>query len=73
MIGSLLLASMAISAQVATRSLTVDRIEVYRLSDETSKVEVLIAPSLENIAYSMKVNGTEVFWSPYKSPSELKA
>lgn len=73
MIGSLLLASMAISAQVTTRSLTVDGIEVYRLADEKSKIEVLIAPSVGNIAYSMKVNGTEVFWSPYQSPAELKA
>lgn len=73
MIGSLLLASMAFSAQLTTRPLTVDGIEVYRLADEKSKIEVTIAPSIGNIAYSMKVAGTEIFWSPYKSPAELKA
>lgn len=73
MIGSLLLASMAFSAQLTTRPLTVDGIEVYRLADEKSKIEVTIAPSIGNIAYSMKVGGTEIFWSPYKSPAELKA
>jgi aldose 1-epimerase len=51
---------------------TVDGIEVVRLADAAHKTEVSIVPSLGNNAYEMKVNGKNVFWSPYRSLGELK-
>lgn len=60
------------ASYTATRT-TADNIEVIRLSDEAHQTEVLIAPSLGNNSYEMKVKGKRVFWSPYTSPAELKA
>jgi aldose 1-epimerase len=56
----------------ATRT-KIDDIEVIRLTDEARQTEVLIAPSLGNNSYEMKVKGKRVFWSPYATLGELKA
>lgn len=48
-------------------------VPVISLRDAASDVEVRIVPSIGNMAYSMKVRGTEVFWKPAQSLAELKA
>ena len=55
----------------ATRA-SVDGIEVIRLGDAARKTVVSIVPSLGHNAYEMKVNGKNIFWSPYQSLKELK-
>jgi aldose 1-epimerase len=56
----------------ATRA-SVDGIEVVRLTDARHKTEVSIVPSIGNIAFEMKVNGTNVLWTPYQTVAEFKA
>jgi aldose 1-epimerase len=51
---------------------TVEGIEVIRLRDDARSIEVFVVPSLGNNAYQMKVNGKEIFWSPYRTLKELK-
>src|SRR5215467_7956329 len=50
----------------------VDAMEIVRLADAARGVEVRIAPSIGNIAYSFTVNGKNVLWFPYSTPGELK-
>jgi aldose 1-epimerase len=57
---------------VAERTV-IDGIDVVRLIDRASEIEVLVAPSVGNNAYEMKVKGKKVFWSPYQTLAELKA
>ena len=68
-----LISVMSQAANYSATRTTIDSIEVIRLSDEARQTEVLIAPSLGNNSYEMKVKGKRVFWSPYSSPGELKA
>ena len=49
-----------------------DGVEVIRLRDARHETEVLIAPSMGNIAFSMKVRGANVFWNPFTSLAEWK-
>ena len=56
----------------ATREIQ-DGIEIVRLTDSQHKTEVSIVPSIGNNAYEMKVNGTNIFWSPYRSLADFKA
>jgi len=51
----------------------VDSIETVRLADAARAIEVRIAPSIGNIAYTFTVNGKNVLRFPYHSPAELKA
>jgi aldose 1-epimerase len=69
----LLLPVMSQAANYSATRTTIDNIEVIRLADEERHTEVLIAPSLGNNSYEMKVKGKRVFWSPYSSVGELKA
>ena len=46
---------------------------VVKLRDAARQVEVSITPTVGNMAFSMTVKGTEVFWSPYKTAAELRA
>ena len=69
----LLLPLMSQAANYTSEKLTVDGIEVIRLADAAHKTEVMIAPSVGNNSYEMKVNGKRVFWSPYNSVAEFKA
>ncbi|MGH9664247.1 MAG: hypothetical protein ACRD9L_07475, partial [Bryobacteraceae bacterium] len=64
---------MSQAANYSAKKLPVDGVEVVRLSDAARKMEVSIAPSVGNIAYEIKVNGTEILWSPYRSVGELAA
>ena len=57
----------------AAAAVTVDGIQVVRLTDQAAGVEVSIAPSIGNNAFDMKVKGRAVFWSPYKSVGEFHA
>ncbi len=68
-----LLPFMSQAANYTAEKLTVDGVEVIRLTDAAHKAEVTIAPSIGNNAYDMKVNGKQVLWSPYKSVGEFKA
>ncbi|MBK5293294.1 MAG: aldose 1-epimerase [Acidobacteriia bacterium] len=52
---------------------TVEGMAVVRLADTATGTEVWIAPSMGNNAYQMKVKGTPIFWSPYKTLAEWKA
>ncbi len=52
--------------------ISVDGIEVVRLSDDASESAASIVPSIGNIAYDFTVRGHSVLWTPYKSPVELK-
>ena len=47
--------------------------EVIRLADETRQMEALIAPSMGNNAYQLKVRGQNVLWAPFATLSEWKA
>lgn len=53
--------------------ITVESVEVIRLADEVRQIEVLIAPSLGNNAYQMKVKGKNILWAPYAGPGQLRA
>jgi aldose 1-epimerase len=61
------------ATRYSAQKLTVDGIEIVRLTDTTKKAELSVVASLGNNPYSFKVNGKEVFWSPYKSLAEFKA
>lgn len=50
-----------------------DGIEIVRLTDARHKTEVSIAPTLGNNSYEMKVNGKNIFWSPYATLGEFQA
>lgn len=61
------------AAPYTAERVVLDGTEVIRLYDAGSRTEVLIAPSLGNNSYEMRVNGKRVFWSPYQTLGELKA
>jgi aldose 1-epimerase len=61
------------AANYTAERVTVEGTPVIRLADAARKTEVLIAPSMGNNAYSMTVNGQQIFWSPYKTIAEWKA
>ena len=61
------------AAPYTAERVVLDGTEVIRLYDAGSRSEVLIAPSLGNNSYEMRVNGKRVFWSPYQTLGELKA
>ena len=70
----LLLAPIAMSAaDYSARRVTVDAIEVIRLTDSARQIEVSIVPSLGNNSYEMTVKGKKIFWSPYATLAEFKA
>jgi aldose 1-epimerase len=47
--------------------------EVVELQDQKSRTTVSIVPSVGNIAFELKVNGTNVLWWPYPSVEGFKA
>lgn len=61
------------AADYSATRLSVDSIEVIRLTDSARQMEVSIVPSLGNNAYDLTVKGNKILWSPYHSPAELKA
>ncbi len=52
---------------------SVDGIEVVRLADARNRTEVSIVPSIGNIAFELKVNGTNLLWTPWQSLAEFRA
>jgi len=50
---------------------TVDGVRVMRLRDPERHIEVAVS-EIGCLAYEFKVNGKNVFWSPFASPAELK-
>lgn len=66
-------ATMSPAANYTAQALTVDGVEIMRLTDAERRTEVSIAPSIGNMAYEMKVNGKNAFWLPVQSIGELKA
>lgn len=64
---------MSQAANYSAKKMSVDGIEIVRLTDSAHKMEVSIVPSVGNIAYEIKVNGAEILFSPYKSLAELAA
>ena len=61
------------AANYSSEKLTVEGLAVVRLSDAAHHTEVSIVPSIGNIAYEMKVNGTPVLFSPYQNLSDFRA
>ena len=61
------------AANYSARKLVLDGVDVVQLTDAERHIQVSIAPSVGNMAYSMKVNGKDAFVCPYNSPAELKA
>ena len=53
--------------------LTVEGMPVIRLADSAAGIEVRILPEVGNNAYSMKVKGHEVMWTPFKTLADWKA
>jgi aldose 1-epimerase len=64
---------MTASPNYSAARVTLDGVEVVRLTDSRNNTEVSIAPTIGNIAFEMKVNGTNVFWTPYKGVAKFKA
>ncbi|MEN6537905.1 MAG: aldose 1-epimerase [Bryobacteraceae bacterium] len=69
----LLIPMLVQAADYSARKVTVDSIEVVRLSDGARGIEVSIVPSIGNNAYQMVANGKDFFWSPFKSLADFKA
>lgn len=63
----------AAAANYTAQTTQRDGIEVIRLTDTRSKVEVSIAPSLGNNAFEMLVNGKNAMWFPAASLADFKA
>ena len=61
------------AANYTAQRVTVDGIEVVRLTDESHKAQVSIVPSLGNNAYEFLVNGKNILWFPQKSLTDYKA
>lgn len=61
------------AANYSSKKITVDSIEVVRLTDAAHGIEVSIAPSIGNIAYDMQVNGKHILMPPPASLREWKA
>ncbi len=61
------------AANYSAQKLTVDSVEVLRLTDAAHHMQVSIAPSVGNIAYDMQVNGKPILLPPPASLAEWKA
>lgn len=69
----LLLSAIARAGDYSAKKIVVDSIEVLQLTDAAHNTEVSIVPSIGNIAYEMKVNGRNIFWTPFETLAEFKA
>ncbi len=61
------------SVKYTAERLTVDSIEVIRLTDSEDGIEVSICPSVGNIAYDLRVHGHPIVMSPPGTLAEWKA
>lgn len=71
-IAVLLMPPMGLSMDYSAGRISVDGIEVIRLSDTRNETEILIVPSIGNNAFEMKVKGKHILWSPYGSLREFR-
>jgi aldose 1-epimerase len=60
------------AADYSAKRVVLDGVEVVELADAARHIEVSIAVSVGNMAYSMKADGKDVFCSPSLSPGDLK-
>ncbi|MBM3784067.1 MAG: aldose 1-epimerase [Acidobacteria bacterium] len=65
--------ALANGAAYEARTASDDGIGIVQLRDNNSDTTVQILAGIGNIAYSMKVKGKDVFWSPYTKLSEFRA
>jgi aldose 1-epimerase len=63
---------MAQAANYSAEKLTVDGVEIVRLSDAAHHIQVSICPSVGNIAYDMRVNSQPILRSPAGTLAEWK-
>ncbi len=68
----LLISAMTKTIDYSAERIKVDGIDVVRLRDSARGIEVSVVPSIGNNAYEMRVNGRNIFWSPYQTLKELK-
>jgi aldose 1-epimerase len=61
------------AANYSARKLTVDSVDIVRLTDTAHGMEVSICPSAGNIAYDMTVNGKQILLPPQAGLAEWKA
>jgi aldose 1-epimerase len=61
------------AANYTAQRVTVDGIEVVRLTDPDHKAQVSIVPSVGNNVYEFLVNGKNIMWFPQSSLSDFKA
>jgi len=73
LLAALLIPLMSIAADYSAQKAVVDGTEVVRLEHAAHGTDVVIVPSLGNLAYEFKVNGKNVFWLPYATLAEMKA
>ena len=64
---------MSQAAEYSAKTLTLDSVEIVRLTDGAHRTELSICPSVGNIAYEMKVNGKPILMPPAGSLAEWKA
>jgi aldose 1-epimerase len=67
-----LVTAMTFADNYTAEKISIDGIEVVRLTDHARHAEVSIVPSIGNNAYEMRVGGKDILWSPYKSLKEFK-
>ena len=61
------------AANYSAQKMTVDSVDIVRLTDSAHHIEVSICPSVGNIAYDMKVNGKPILMQPTGTLAEWKA
>jgi aldose 1-epimerase len=65
--------AMASAANYSVQKISVEGHEVVELADAARKTTVRVVPSIGNNAYEMKVNGTNILFSPYQTLADWKA
>ena len=70
---ALLLPTVSEAANYIATKAVADGFEIVRLADAAHATEVLIVPSIGNIAYAMTVRGKNILWFPFKSLPEMKS
>ncbi len=64
---------MTMAADYTAQKAVVDGVDVVRLAQPARATEVVIAPSIGNMALQFNVNGKNIFWLPYATLAEMKA
>jgi aldose 1-epimerase len=61
------------AANYSAQKLTVDSVDIVRLTDTAHGMELSICPSVGNIAYDLTVHGKQILLPPYAGLAEWKA